>query len=168
MLGSVLALLLGTAALSLGTSLPDDQVVFAQSPRILSDEAVLAALKAHPDPVEALLSLQPDIAAELAQPRLLHLLGQQEPEWMTEGDKLRLRRRGKKFVDITDHQEFYAQQVGASAGKASEWACRILTGRLLVYLSYSSQICLNWLIRGLSSPFSGMSRRRECTGLSNT
>jgi leucyl aminopeptidase len=38
---------------------------------------------------------------------------------MTEGDKLRLRRQGKKFVDITDHEEFYAKQVDTLAGKAS-------------------------------------------------
>jgi leucyl aminopeptidase len=50
----------------------------------------------------------------------LHVVGEQKPEWMTEGDKLRLRRRGKKFVDITDHEEFYAQQAGILSGKASE------------------------------------------------
>lgn len=35
-------------------------------------------------------------------------------------DKLRLHRRGKKFMDITDHQDFYAQQVDTLSGKASE------------------------------------------------
>ena len=33
---------------------------------------------------------------------------------MTEGDKLRLRQRGKKFMDITEHQDFYAEQAMAS------------------------------------------------------
>ncbi len=84
------------------------------------DEAILAILKTHFDPVAALISLQPELAAELAQERLLHVVGDQKPEWMTEGDKLRLRRRGKKFVDITDNYEFYAQKVDVSSGKASE------------------------------------------------
>jgi leucyl aminopeptidase len=73
----------------------------------------------HSDPVAALLFLQPELEADLAQQRLLHVVGDQKPKWMTEGDKLRLRRRGKKFVDITDHQDFYAQQVNALSGKAS-------------------------------------------------
>ncbi|KAK1770259.1 Zn-dependent exopeptidase [Phialemonium atrogriseum] len=126
MLGSVLALLLSTAPFGLGTLFQDEQVVFGPSPEVLGadakhvDQAILAALKTHSDPVAALISLEPGIAAELAQPRLLHVSGEREPEWMTEGDKLRLRRRGKKFADITDHRDFYAQQVGESrAGKAN-------------------------------------------------
>ena len=84
------------------------------------DKKILEALKTHPDPVTALLSLQPEIAAELAQKRLLHVFGEEKPQWMTEGDKLRLRRLGKKFADITDHQDFYAtQQVDVLSGKAS-------------------------------------------------
>jgi leucyl aminopeptidase len=50
----------------------------------------------------------------------LNVFGDQKPKWMTEGDKLRLRRHGKKFVDITDHREFYDQQVDTLSGKASE------------------------------------------------
>lgn len=86
------------------------------------DDSILAALTAHSDPVDALLSLQPELAAELAEPRLIHILGQPKPEWMTEGDKLRLRRERKKFMDITDHQELYAESgsVSAWAGEASE------------------------------------------------
>ncbi|KAN0121918.1 Zn-dependent exopeptidase [Hyaloscypha variabilis] len=112
----------------LGSSPQDKQAVLAPPPdqgaphtcaEHAVDNAVLAALKTHSDPVAALLSLQPESAAELAQPRLLHVIGEQAPEWMTEGDKLRLRRQGKKFVDITDHEEFYAQQVDTLAGKAN-------------------------------------------------
>lgn len=84
------------------------------------EDKIIAALKTHPDPVTALLLLQPELAADLAQPRLLQTFGDEEPKWMTEGDKLRLRRQGKKFVDITDHENFYAQEVNALVGKASE------------------------------------------------
>lgn len=128
MLRSALVLLLSTQ-FALGASFQDKQAVLVQSPELpfanaqaehVVDEAILAALKTHFDPVAALLSLQPELAADLAQERLLHVVGEQKPEWMTEGDKLRLRRRGKKFVDITDHEEFYAQQVGILSGKASE------------------------------------------------
>jgi leucyl aminopeptidase len=104
----------------------DTQVVFTpfRETGHVADDAVLAALNKHSDPVAALVSLQPDFAAELAQPRLLHVFGEQSPEWMTEGDKLRLRRYGKKFIDITDHQNFSEQQVEASwAGKARESNC---------------------------------------------
>jgi leucyl aminopeptidase len=110
-----------------GSSSQAKQVPLAPSPKVpnaradhIVDEAILAALETYSDPVAALISLQPELAAELAQERLLHVVGDQRPEWMTEGDKLRLRRRGKKFVDLTDHHEFYAQQVDVSSGKASE------------------------------------------------
>ena len=82
--------------------------------------AVVAALEAHSDPVDAMLAIHPELVASLAERRLLHVRGNKEPEWMTEGDKMRLRRQGKKFVDITEHEEFYKQQVNAAAGKASE------------------------------------------------
>ncbi|KAH8790530.1 peptidase family M28 [Hyaloscypha sp. PMI_1271] len=127
MLRSALVLLLSTR-FALGASLQDKQAVLVPSPELpianaqaehVVDKAILAALKTHSDPVAALVSLQPELAADLAQERLLHVVGEQKPEWMTEGDKLRLRRRGKKFVDITDHEEFYAQQAGILSGKAN-------------------------------------------------
>jgi bacterial leucyl aminopeptidase len=128
MLRSALVLLLSTQ-FALGASFQDKQAVLVQSPELpianaqaehVVDEAILAALKTHFDPVAALLSLQPELAADLTQERLLHVVGEQKPEWMTEGDKRRRSRPGKKFVDITDHEEFYAQQVGILSGKASE------------------------------------------------
>ncbi|KAF8862856.1 Zn-dependent exopeptidase [Acephala macrosclerotiorum] len=123
MLRSVLVLLLSISQLALGSSIQDNQVVLAPSPNARAehvvDDAILAALKTHSDPVAALVSLQPEVAADLAQPRLLHVIGEQKPEWMTEGDKLRLRKQGKKFIDITDHQDFYAQQVDTLSGKAN-------------------------------------------------
>ncbi|KAI1279001.1 peptidase family M28 [Xylaria sp. FL0933] len=69
------------------------------------DDAILAALNAHDDPVDALVSLRPELADELAEPRLLHVFVHETPQWMTEGDKLRLRRQGRKFKDITGFQE---------------------------------------------------------------
>jgi len=98
---------------------PPDQKATHTCAEHVVDPAILAALKTHSDPVDALLSLQPESAAELAQPRLLHVISEKSAKWMTEGDKLRLRRQGKKFVDITDHEEFYAKQVDTLAGKAS-------------------------------------------------
>lgn len=126
MLASVLTLLLSISQLGLGSSLRDDQVVLTPHPDLQSthhivDKAILAALDTHADPVAALISLQPDATATLAEPRLLHVMGQEKPEWMTEGDKLRLRRLGKKFMDITEHEDFYAQQIESSlAGDACE------------------------------------------------
>jgi hypothetical protein len=115
----------------------DTQAVFTpfRVAEHIADDAIFAALKEHSDPVAALLSLQPDFAAELGQPRLLHVFGEQKPEWMTEGDKLRLRRRRRKFIDITDHQTFSEQQVDASwAGKARESNYAIGLGDLLTLL----------------------------------
>jgi leucyl aminopeptidase len=129
MLLSTLVQLLLASQLSpaFGSSSQPKQVLLAPSPQAPNtradhrvDEEILAALKIYPDPVAALISLHPELAAELVQERLLHVAGEQKPEWMTEGDKLRLRRRGMKFVDITDHHEFYAQQADVSSGKASE------------------------------------------------
>jgi leucyl aminopeptidase len=81
------------------------------------DNAILAALETHPDPVDALLSLRPELANELAEPRLLHVLGEDAPQWRTEGHKMRLRRKGLKFKDITDYQDLH-QDVHAWAGQA--------------------------------------------------
>lgn len=131
MLGYVLALLLSASKLGLGLPSQDTQLVLAPSPDFahvhaeehVVDKTILAALETHSDPVAALLFLRPELAADLAAPRLLHVAGEQKPEWMTEGDKLHLRRRRKKFMDITDHQDFYAQQAeGSWAGKASRSA----------------------------------------------
>lgn len=127
MLRSILVLFLTTSQLALGSSIRDKQAVLAPSPEVANaraehvvDDAILAALKLYSDPVAALISLQPEIAVELAEKRLLHVIGDEKPEWRTEGEKLRLRKQGKKFVDITDHQDFYAQQVDTLSGKASE------------------------------------------------
>ena len=127
MLRSIFLLLLGTAQLARAS---DQQVVFAPSVQREHDvdPAILAALEAQSDPVAAMISLDPSSEIFLSQPRLLRVSGSKEAEWMTEGDKLRLRRQGKKFVDITEHEEFYADRVHElSAGKASESTSRAIS-----------------------------------------
>ncbi|KAK4686779.1 bacterial leucyl aminopeptidase, partial [Tremellales sp. Uapishka_1] len=67
------------------------------------------ALEEYPsDPVLALLSIRPELAEHLAEPRLLQVFGE-APVWGSEGDKLRLRRQGKGFIDLTENQDLYAQ-----------------------------------------------------------
>jgi leucyl aminopeptidase len=121
-----LRLLLSLIALRVVVSTPslNTQVVLDASNEaesIADKSAITSALKKYSDPVDALVALQPGSATELAEPRLLHVFGEQKPQWMTEGDKLRLRRRGRKFMDITKNENFYGQQADASmAGKARE------------------------------------------------
>lgn len=141
---SLLACLLGAAQLTV--ALPDLQRVLAPAPAPIPGpsasaavpesrphgdhtvhESILAAIETHADPVAALVSLQGEEAranaeAALSEPRLLRRLGvpNGKAEWMTEGDKMRLRREGVKFMDITDHAEFYKEQeqvYDALAGK---------------------------------------------------
>lgn len=131
---SIIAYLLGIANLSAAAL--DAQLVLSPIAEVASvspphgdhsvDGRILAAIKNHPDPVAAYVSLQSeDIRAEteavLAEPCLLQIMGAAKPEWMTEGDKMRLRRNGTDFMDITEHEEFYAEQVhDAAAEKPSE------------------------------------------------
>lgn len=117
-------LLLAQQLFAVGTTAAPEQVVFAPRPgKHVVDPAILHAIKIHPDPVDALISLQPELADELARPRLLHVYGEKEAQWMTEGDKLRLRRKGRKFADITDFEDFYAKQdtISTMGGKAREF-----------------------------------------------
>lgn len=145
MLHSLLAPLLGAAQLGLCLSLgllsqdaPPQQAAFLApqsssqhyDPTVVS-QAILTALETHrDDPVAAFLSIHPESSAELAAPRLLHIAGEKEAQWLTEGDKLRLRRLRRKFVDITDHVEFYAQQQAHMEMEAS-WAGKASTLYLL-------------------------------------
>lgn len=116
---SAALLLLGSLAGANAASGDAQRVLGSQTPsKHAVDPAILAALEAHNDPVDAWIALHPEVAENLSQPRLLHVAGDKNAQWMTEGDKLRLRRNGRKFVDITDHHAFYAQQAGAMAGKA--------------------------------------------------
>ncbi|EFQ35787.1 peptidase family M28 [Colletotrichum graminicola] len=126
-LSTKLLLLLGSSQLVLG--FPGDQVVIAQTPEEHAaaavpgtvwavDSSIHAALEKHSDPVDALVSLQPEMAAKMAEARLMHVFGEKKAEWMTEGDKLRLRRKGRKFRDMTDFQELY-DSVDTQSGKAN-------------------------------------------------
>jgi leucyl aminopeptidase len=128
---TIIAYILGIANLSAVAAL-DAQLVLSPISEVSNvlpqhgdhgvDESISAAIKNHPDPVAAYISLQSeDSRAEteevLAEPRLLQIMGAAKPEWMTEGDKMRLRRKGTKFMDITDHEAFYAGQTHDAAAK---------------------------------------------------
>lgn len=67
------------------------------------DPEIHAAVAAYPDPVDALIALRPELATQLSERRLIKVFGEDVME-MTEGDKLRLRRAGKKFIDLTQSQ----------------------------------------------------------------
>ncbi|KAF2669485.1 Zn-dependent exopeptidase [Microthyrium microscopicum] len=120
-----LSILLLLFRVVLSSRLLDTQEVLKSSAapeKIANDidtDAISLALKNYADPVDALVSLQPGLEIELQQPRLLQVFGEQKSQWMTEGDKLRLHRLGKQFMDLTDHQEFYEQNVDTLAGKAT-------------------------------------------------
>ena len=90
------SLLLALAALS--SALPPRSQLTYSSSSLAShhvvDEAIYSALERSNDPVDALLHLQPHLADELAERRLIRVLDDEEEDvWMTEGDKLRLRRQ---------------------------------------------------------------------------
>lgn len=136
---ALIACLLGAAQLTVASRDTQSQYVLSPSPERgpLSTtvnpqhgdhsvhEDIVAALQQHDDPVDAFISLQEDdgradAEAVLSEPRLLRRMGERKAEWMTEGDKMRLRRDGIKFMDITDHKEFYEEQVDVLSGKPSE------------------------------------------------
>lgn len=126
MLKPLCIFLLGTA--SVATAVPQSQVVFGStheapsshaSPH--SQDAIAAVLEKYSDPVEAMVHLDPASEALLSEPRLLRVSGEAEARWLTEGDKLRLRKERKKFVDITEHEDFYADQVDTLSGHARKF-----------------------------------------------
>lgn len=58
------------------------------------------------DPVQVMHLVDPGYAATLDEPRLLQVFGA-EPAWMTEGDKLRLKKQGLSFMDLTGRQDVF-------------------------------------------------------------
>ncbi|KAG9311492.1 Zn-dependent exopeptidase [Chiua virens] len=76
-------------------------------------------LAAHDDPVQVISLVDPAIAAILDEPRLLDLFGA-EPIWMREGDKLRLRKHGVPFIDLTRHKDLFTL-TPSSKDKVTEW-----------------------------------------------
>ncbi|ORY25532.1 hypothetical protein BCR39DRAFT_499090 [Naematelia encephala] len=120
---TILASLLATLALASPLYDAPSQLTLSTSspsPRIHAvPPSILAALEAYPDdPVEALLSLRPEMAQHLAEQRLLHVFEHGEPTWMTEGDKMRLRRLGLKFMDLTERRDLADGANQLMAGKA--------------------------------------------------
>ncbi|EHK40146.1 uncharacterized protein TrAtP1_006198 [Trichoderma atroviride] len=112
-------LLLSTGLISTSSASQEAQVhLTAGAKQHQVDPAILAALEKYPDPVDAFIALHPEAAEQLAEPRLLRVFGESSAQWMTEGDKMRLKRQGKQFTDITGHEDFYKEQVNTLAGKA--------------------------------------------------
>ncbi|TFK52279.1 Zn-dependent exopeptidase [Heliocybe sulcata] len=76
----------------------------------------------YPDPVDLYKAVDPAGAADLDEPRLLRIPGLDGTQWMTEGDKLGLRRQGVKFIDVTETQDLgvrNAARVQAASGNAT-------------------------------------------------
>jgi hypothetical protein len=102
-------------------------------PRLL-DPALIKALTAPDadiefDVVGLLKELDPSIAEELDEPRFIWVFGDDEGQdgngveseggrWMTEGDKVVLRRQGKKFVDLTGREgRWSGDKSGSGSGE---------------------------------------------------
>lgn len=64
-------------------------------------DALPPALASIADPVDATLSVLPNMAAELAQLVYLLLSNESVPRWMVEGDKMRLRREDMDWIDLS-------------------------------------------------------------------
>lgn len=80
----------------------------------ISEANIHRVLAAHDnDPVEIMRLLDPAYAATLDEPRLLEVFGA-EPVWMTEGDKLRLRKQGLSFMDLTGREDIFRSTVSTS------------------------------------------------------
>ena len=91
------------------------QHAFSIGPSITDHESqILSVLSRIDDPVEAMIHLYPSTAQELAEPRLLELSNETAARWMTEGDKLRLRRAEVDFADLTWSQGIVAQDMSPS------------------------------------------------------
>ena len=78
------------------------QHVFRQAD--IPDETLISSvLSSIEDPADALISLFPNLAIELSEPRFLEVLSVEGSSngWYTEADKLRLRRNGTGFIDWT-------------------------------------------------------------------
>jgi len=73
----------------------------------VTEATIIQLLAAHnDDPVEVMRLVDPSYAPTLDEPRLLQVFGA-DPVWMTEGDKLRLRKQGLGFMDLTGHQDVF-------------------------------------------------------------
>jgi len=87
----------------------------------LSDPAVLERLSSPGfDAIQLLKELEPAKAHELDEPRFLHVFGEDQGRWMTEGDKVNLRRQDKKFVDLTGREDRESRLQGLISKKRSK------------------------------------------------
>jgi leucyl aminopeptidase len=137
-------LLLSTGLISTSAASQEAQVhLTAGAKQHQVDPAILAALEKYPDPVDAYVALHPEAAEQLAEPRLLRVFGESSAQWRTEGDKMRLKRQGKQFTDITGHEDFYKEQVNTLAGKARKFGCLIIYLRRaeLAIANHTPQTC---------------------------
>ena len=139
MLQGALSLLAATSGL-VSLVAADSQQVLAPptNPTAVDGVSIEEVLDLHDDPVDAYLSIFPDAVNELREPRLLRVAGK-EAEWMTEGDKMRLRRKHLHFMDITDHADFYAdlEAQAASTDKPRKSSIQKERQRLT-----NTQVCL--------------------------
>jgi len=97
-------------AISPSSWLPHHKPEHAQ----LVDPAILERLSSPDfDAIQLLKELEPARAHELDEPRFLHVFAEDHGRWMTEGDKINLRRQNKKFVDLTgrEHRESRLQDL---------------------------------------------------------
>ncbi|EPQ50990.1 Zn-dependent exopeptidase [Gloeophyllum trabeum ATCC 11539] len=122
------------AAVSRLASAADPQVVLDNAASVILDSILVDQLVqqlslSHDDPVVLYRAVDPAGAADLDEPRLLQIAGDgNPPTWMTEGDKLRLRRAGLKFVDLTETQDLGSRNA------------RRLTGTKYPEISYRSEV----------------------------
>jgi hypothetical protein len=74
------------------------------------------------DPVKLLVSLDPSLEKHLNEPRLIQIAGaaDQQPEWLVEGDKLRLRREGIHFRDLTGAEDILGGRRLTEKGPVNE------------------------------------------------
>jgi len=101
--------------------------------------SILSALSTFTDPVDALIALRPGLESYLSSDRLLQIFdGTPDPEpiWGTEGDKLRLRREGKGFMDVTENWELYQSIKNSDglAGQARTFILSSLIGRQVKFI----------------------------------
>jgi leucyl aminopeptidase len=85
------------------------QQPFISSLPTTDESHLLSILSQHDDPVNAMISLDPASAPLLASSRLLEVMDGSGEKWLTEGDKLRLRRQGIDFIDLTGRYHLVEQ-----------------------------------------------------------
>lgn len=89
------------------TASSQSQQVLQASGIEVTETAIYRLLAVHnDDPVEVMRLLDPVYATTLDEPRLLEVFGA-EPVWMTEGDKLRLKKYGLSFMDLTGREDIF-------------------------------------------------------------